>query len=71
VEAADLSFQLNGKVTEVLVSLGDDVKRGQPLASLDKTNAQLLMQCLWPRAGDAFAEFCVDDGLSISSVDAC
>ncbi len=40
-ESADLSFEVNGKVEKVLVSLGDDVKKNQILAELDEASYEL------------------------------
>jgi multidrug efflux pump subunit AcrA (membrane-fusion protein) len=36
-----LSFEISGRVTDVLVRPGDRLKRGQPLASLDGSDAEL------------------------------
>lgn len=44
VEATDLSFQVGGKVAEVMVKLGDEVKQGQPLAKLDQRTFHLSKQ---------------------------
>lgn len=35
---SDLSFKLSGNISEVLVALGDSVKKGQVLASLDESD---------------------------------
>ncbi|WP_196138654.1 efflux RND transporter periplasmic adaptor subunit [Aliikangiella sp. G2MR2-5] len=44
VEAANLSFQLNGKVDKVLANLGDSVKKGDALAMLDTRSFELILQ---------------------------
>ena len=41
VEDANLSFEVNGKVEQVFVKLGDSVKKGQPLAKLNQLSFQL------------------------------
>ena len=41
VESADLSFEVNGKVQDVLVKLGDRVKKGDILARLDTESFKL------------------------------
>ena len=44
VETANLSFEVFGKIQEVKVSLGSEVKKGQVLASLDKRSFNLALQ---------------------------
>jgi RND family efflux transporter MFP subunit len=44
VEATNLSFQVGGKVDWVKVKLGDVVKKGQPLAQLDRRSFNLSNQ---------------------------
>ena len=41
VENANLSFEVNGKVEDVFVKLGDTVTKGQPLAKLNQLTFQL------------------------------
>jgi RND family efflux transporter MFP subunit len=44
VETADLSFEVHGKVQEVKVNLGSEVKKGHILASLNKRSFNLALQ---------------------------
>jgi RND family efflux transporter MFP subunit len=44
VEATNLSFEVGGKVSKVLVKLGGEVKRGDILARLDTRNFNLSLQ---------------------------
>lgn len=44
VETANLSFEVQGKVRDVKVSLGSEVKKGQILALLDKRSFNLAIQ---------------------------
>ncbi len=44
VEAANLSFEVNGKVERVLANLGDAVKKGDALAMLDTRSFELVLQ---------------------------
>ncbi len=44
VETADLSFEVSGKIRDVKVTLGSEVKKGQILALLDTRNFELAIQ---------------------------
>ncbi len=41
VEATKLSFEVNGKIEEIAVNLGDEVVKGQELAYLNKRSFNL------------------------------
>lgn len=43
-ERADLSFRINGRLTEILVKEGDEVKQGQLLAELDARDAKTALE---------------------------
>ncbi len=42
-ERADLSFRINGRLTDILVEEGDRVVRGQLLATLDSKDAEIAL----------------------------
>ena len=44
VETAQLSFNVSGRVSDVMVNLGDTVSKNQPLAKLDDKDFDLLLQ---------------------------
>lgn len=46
-QTVDVAFQTSGKIKEVLVKAGDQVKRGQVLATLDDTDLQLNVKSQW------------------------
>ncbi len=46
-QTVDVAFQTSGKIKEVLVKAGDQVKRGQVLATLDDTDLQLSVKSQW------------------------
>ncbi len=41
---ANLSFKVNGTIRSINVKVGDKVKKGKPIASLDKTDLQLMYE---------------------------
>ena len=43
IQKADLSFRVQGKITEILVREGDTVKQDQVLAKLDPTDYQIIL----------------------------
>lgn len=53
VESANLSFQVGGKVAEVEVHLGDVVKKGDVLATLDQRSFKLSLQSAQARLQQA------------------
>ena len=54
--SSDLSFDRGGRVTKLLVSEGDDVQAGQPLAELDQRRLELKKESLNAALSDATAE---------------
>jgi multidrug efflux pump subunit AcrA (membrane-fusion protein) len=48
VDSSELSFQVNGQVSSVLVDIGDLVKIGQLLATLDPEPGFWIPSVFWP-----------------------